>query len=127
MGMMPEHAGMEDCNTIIEAEGVASLLAYSIDSGPYLILIGNIPVGAFGLNLTDDSSVKPSDTQQLLDAHAYDVALMAFDLIRHKLSQSNDPGKLREMARAACRHAKLRFLTTQRMNAAVGKKGPPRR
>ncbi|MFT3882142.1 MAG: hypothetical protein QM703_21125 [Gemmatales bacterium] len=125
--MMPEFAGMEDCNTIIEAEGAASLLAYWIDSGPYLILIGNIPVGAFGLNLTDDSITRPSDTQQLLDAHAYDVALIAFEMIRARLSESNDPARLREMARAACRHARLRFLTTQRMNAVMSKSGPPRR
>ncbi|HQR05546.1 MAG TPA: hypothetical protein PLN21_01930 [Gemmatales bacterium] len=125
--MMPEYAGIEDCNTIIETEGVASLLAYSIDSGPYLILISNIPVGAFGLNLTDDSITRLSETQQLLDAHAYDVALIAFDMIRPRLSESNDPARLREMARAVCRHARLRFLTTQRMKAAMGKSGPPRR
>lgn len=124
---MPEYAGIEDCNTIIESEGAACLLAYSPDSGPYLILIDNIPVGAFGLNLTDDSTTSLSDTQQLLDAHAYDVALIAFDMIRPKLNVSNDPSKLREMARAACRHAKLRFLTTHRMNAAMGRGGPQRR
>jgi hypothetical protein len=61
--MMPEHIGIEDCRTMIDSEVVAGLFPCSLENGPYITVIGNVPVGAIGINMTDDSCSKPSETK----------------------------------------------------------------
>ncbi len=117
---MPEHPGLEDCETIIDSEGIVSLMAYAYDTGPYIIKIGNIPIGVFGFNMTAESRAYNDQSKELLNKHAFDIATIAFDLIQQKVNPGDDLGRIREMARAACRHAKLRFIMSRRMNEGLG-------
>lgn len=105
--------GIEDCTTLVDSDGTIALLAHSTDLGPFVIRVGNIPVGTFGFS-SIESEKKIDATRQLLDAHALDVAMIAFRMIRQKQHLYDDPARLRDMARAACKHARVSFLTSNR-------------
>lgn len=113
-----DQSSVEDCINVLDFIGGVTLCSASDNSGPYVIRVGKVPVATFGLILFPHQDEKPDPNLQLLQGHAAEIALLAFKLVRQRISSAlTDPSQLREMVRAACKHARLSFMTSRRQQA----------
>jgi len=113
-----DQSSVEDCINVLDFIGGVTLCSGSASHGPYVIRVGRVPVATFGLVISHNPDEKPDPKLQLLQAQAEEIALLAFKLVRQRISSAlTDPSQLREMVRAACRHARLSFLASRRQQA----------
>ncbi|MBL8824368.1 MAG: hypothetical protein JNJ77_17405 [Planctomycetia bacterium] len=113
-----DQSSVEDCINVLDFIGGVTLCSASDNSGPYVIRVGRVPVATFGLVITHNPDEKPDPKLQLQQTQAAEIALLAFKLVRQRISSAlTDPSQLREMVRAACRHARLSFLASRRQQA----------
>lgn len=110
---------VEECIHVVDFIGGVTLCSGHADSGPFVIRVGKVPVATFGMDLTPPRDQKPDPNQELLQTQAAKIALLAFKLVRQRISTAaNDPSQLREMVRSVCKHARLSFLASHRQQTA---------
>lgn len=123
MELPPYYPTIDDCECIVVTLGAIQLLAFSKHTGPYVIRVGKVPVGAFGYdssNMPIEGITSPRHPVQL---ESLEMACSAFELIRQQTMKALSTSELREIARNVYRDVRMAYYQGMQLKIRILTRG----